>query len=120
MADTRIGSGTKIDNLVQVGHNVRIGEACLICGQACIAGSTEIGDRMILGGRSAIADHLRIGSNCVVAGGSLIGSHVPPGTVMMGTIPALQRDTFSRHLRALRRLPRPLDQLREIRKPLGL
>ncbi|HSF96360.1 MAG TPA: UDP-3-O-(3-hydroxymyristoyl)glucosamine N-acyltransferase [Thermohalobaculum sp.] len=120
VADTRIGSGTKIDNLVQVGHNVRIGEACLICGQAGIAGSTTIGDRVILGGRSAVADHLRIGSDCVVAGGSLIGTHVPPGTVMMGTIPALRHDVFSRQLRALRRLPRLLDQVREIRKSLGL
>ena len=120
VADTCIGSGTKIDNLVQVGHNTRIGASCLICGQAGIAGSVRIGDRVILGGRSAVGDHLRIGDDCVVAGGSLIGSDVPPRTVMMGTIPALRRDAFARQLLALRRLPRLADQIREIRKSLGL
>ena len=63
IADTAIGDGTKIDNLVQIGHNVKIGRTCLLCGQAGVGGSTVIGDRVVLGGRAAVADHLTIGAN---------------------------------------------------------
>src|SRR5262249_3185698 len=62
---TRIGNGTKIDNHVQIGHNVTIGENCLICGRVGIAGSVTIGDRVVLGGAVGIADHLRIGDDVV-------------------------------------------------------
>ena len=58
VADTVIGDGTKIDNLVQLGHNVRVGRTCLICGQAAVAGSVEIGDRVVLGGAAKVADHV--------------------------------------------------------------
>ena len=63
VADTTIGDGTKIDNLVQIGHNVKVGRTCLICGHAGIGGSTVIGDRVVLGGRAAVADHLTIGAD---------------------------------------------------------
>lgn len=108
--DTMIGAGTKIDNLVMVGHNTVIGEHCLICAQVGIAGSCEIGDRVILGGQAGVADHIRIGSDSVIAGDSGIGATVPPRSVMMGT-PAMKRDEFYRVHKAIRRLPRLMDRL---------
>ena len=119
IAPTRIGSGTKIDNQVQIGHNVRVGRSCLICGQAGIAGSTVIGDRVILGGKVGIPDHVRIGSDVVVAAGSLVAGNIPDRSVFMG-VPAVQRNDALRQLAALRRLPRLVDQLAEIRRKLGL
>jgi UDP-3-O-[3-hydroxymyristoyl] glucosamine N-acyltransferase len=119
VADTTIGHGSKIDNQVQIGHNVRIGQVCLICGQAGVAGSAEIGDRVVLGGKAGVADHLKIGSDTVIAAGSLVGTNVAPRSVMMGA-PAVPRDAFNRQNIALRRLPRLAEQLRELRSKLGL
>ncbi|RMF38003.1 MAG: UDP-3-O-(3-hydroxymyristoyl)glucosamine N-acyltransferase [Alphaproteobacteria bacterium] len=104
IADTVIGSGTKIDNLVQIGHNVVIGSTCLICGHVGIAGSAEIGERVVLGGKVGVSDHIRIGSDVVVAGGSLVGANVPSGSVMMG-VPALRKDKAAELLLLGRRLP---------------
>ena len=67
---TIIGRGTKIDNLVHIGHNCRIGENCLFAGQTGISGSVEIGDRVVLAGRVGIADHLTIGDDAIVLAGS--------------------------------------------------
>ena len=119
VASTCIGHGSKIDNQVQIGHNVRIGQACLICGQTGIAGSARIGDRVVLGGKSGVADHLNIGSDTVIAAGSLVGTNVAPRSVMMG-VPAIPRDAFNRQNIALRRLPRLVEQFRELRSRLGL
>lgn len=119
IADTRIGDGTKIDNQVQIGHNVQIGGNCLICGQVGIAGSVKVGDRVVLGGQVGIADHLTIGSDCVLAGGTLVASSIPPSSVMIG-IPAMPRDKFNRQYMALLRLPRMIDQFRDMKKKLGL
>lgn len=105
IADTVIGDGTKLDNLVQIGHNVMIGQNCLLCGQVGVAGSCEIGDRVVLGGQVGVADHLRIGSDVIVAGKSGISSHVPSGRVMMGS-PAMKMETNIEAYKALRRLPR--------------
>lgn len=107
---TRIGSGTKIDNQVQVGHNVVIGASCLLCAQVGVAGSSEIGDRCVLGGKVGVADHLRIGSDSVIAAASGVGANVPPRSVMMGA-PAMPRDEFMRVMMAMRRLPRLMAKL---------
>jgi len=88
---TRIGRNTKIDNLVQIGHNVRIGENCMICGQVGIAGSSEIGDRVVLAGGVGVGDHVRIGNDAIVAAGSGVGSNVPAKAVFAG-YPAIPRD----------------------------
>ncbi|MEO0821576.1 MAG: UDP-3-O-(3-hydroxymyristoyl)glucosamine N-acyltransferase [Pseudomonadota bacterium] len=119
IVDTRIGSGTKIDNQVMLGHNVQVGETCLLCGQVGIAGSTVIGDRVVLGGQVGIGDHLKIGSDCVLAGGTLVGSDIRPGSVMMGA-PAMSKEQAYAQIMALRRLPRVVEQLREVRRKLGL
>lgn len=119
VAPTRIGAGTKIDNLVQIGHNCRIGTTCLICGQVGLAGSVTVGDRVVLGGQVGIADHLTIGSDSVLAGGSLVGANIPPNSVMLG-VPAVPREQAYRQILALKRLPRMVEQLREVRERLGL
>ena len=110
IADTTVGDGTKIDNLVQIGHNVRIGHTCLICGQAGVAGSTVIGDRVVIGGKASIADHLRVGSDVVITGNSGVASHVADGRIMMG-YPAVRMDRNVEMYKALRRLPRVLARL---------
>ena len=118
ISDTTIGDGTKIDNLVQIGHNVKVGHTCLICGQVGIAGSAVIGDRVVLGGKVAIADHLRLGSNVVITGNSAVGSHVPDNQIMMG-YPAVRMDLNVEMYKALRRLPRLISKLRAEQKPVS-
>ncbi|CAN5745513.1 UDP-3-O-(3-hydroxymyristoyl)glucosamine N-acyltransferase [soil metagenome] len=109
VADTVIGDGTKIDNLVQIGHNVRIGRTCLVCGMAAIGGSTVIGDRVVIGGAASIADNLRIGSNTVITGRAGVASHVAANRIMMG-YPAVRMAESVAMYKALRRLPRLLAQ----------
>jgi UDP-3-O-[3-hydroxymyristoyl] glucosamine N-acyltransferase len=117
VADTTIGDGTKIDNLVQLGHNVKVGRTCLICGCVAVGGSTVIGDRVVLGGRAAVADHLTIGANSVITGNSGVASNVPPGRIMMG-YPAVRMDQNVEMYKALRRLPRVLARLEGAQKPV--
>jgi UDP-3-O-[3-hydroxymyristoyl] glucosamine N-acyltransferase len=98
---TSIGSGTKIDNLVQVGHNVQIGAHCLLCAQTAVAGSARIGDRSVLGGKCGVADNLKIGTDCVIGGAAIVLSDVPMGSFMMGypAQPMLIYRARERHLR---------------------
>jgi UDP-3-O-[3-hydroxymyristoyl] glucosamine N-acyltransferase len=107
---TRVGQGTKIDNLVQVGHNVVIGDHCLLCAQAGVAGSTVIGDRVVVGGKAGVADNLHVGDDVVLGGGSVVLSNVPAGRVMMG-YPATKMQTHVESYKALRRLPRLLRRI---------
>ena len=104
---TRIGRGTKLDNLVQVGHNVIVGEDCLLCAQVGVAVSTRLGDRVVLGGKTGVADNIEIGNDVVTAGGSIVLSNVPAGRVMMG-YPATRMQIHIESYKALRRLPRLL------------
>ena len=108
---TRVGRGTKIDNLVQVGHNVIVGEDCLLCAQSGIAGSTVIGDRVVVGGQAGVADNLKVGSDVVLGGATVVLSNVPAGRVMMG-YPAVRMTSHVETYKALRRLPRLLRNLR--------
>jgi UDP-3-O-[3-hydroxymyristoyl] glucosamine N-acyltransferase len=107
---TRVGVGTKIDSLVQVGHNVIVGEHCLLCAQAGVAGSTVLGDRVVVGGKAGVADNLIVGDDVVLGGGSVVLSNVPKGRVMMG-YPATKMQTHIEGYKALRRLPRTLRDL---------
>ncbi|MFQ1702182.1 UDP-3-O-(3-hydroxymyristoyl)glucosamine N-acyltransferase [Loktanella agnita] len=104
---TRVGRGTKIDNLVQVGHNAVVGEHCLLCAQSGVAGSTVVGDRVVIGGQAGVADNLKIGNDVVLGGASVVLSNVPAGRVMMG-YPATKMQTHIESYKALRRLPRLL------------
>ncbi|EPX86185.1 UDP-3-O-[3-hydroxymyristoyl] glucosamine N-acyltransferase [Rubellimicrobium thermophilum DSM 16684] len=104
---TRIGDGTKIDNLVMVAHNVVVGRHCLLCGQSGVAGSSVLGDRVVLGGKAGVGDNLVVGDDVVITGASAIHSNVPRGRVMMGN-PATRIDLHVESYKALRRLPRLL------------
>ncbi len=118
LRNTRIGSGTKIDNQVQIGHNVSIGETCMLCAQVGIAGSAAIGDRVVLGGKVGVADHLKIGSDVLVAAASAVASNVRGRSIVMG-VPAMPRDEAVRSIMAIRRLPRLMDTVDALKKRLS-
>jgi UDP-3-O-[3-hydroxymyristoyl] glucosamine N-acyltransferase len=84
LGNTVIKKGTKIDNLVQVAHNVMIGEHCILAGQAGIAGSTTLGNYVVLGGQAGVADHITIGDQVMAGGGSAITRDVEAGQVIAG------------------------------------
>ncbi len=90
IAATSIGDGTKIDNQVQVGHNVVIGTNCLICGRVGIAGSATIGNRVVLGGATGVADHVKIGDDAIAMGMSGIAGNIAPKSLVAG-VPAKPR-----------------------------
>ncbi|MDW4496722.1 UDP-3-O-(3-hydroxymyristoyl)glucosamine N-acyltransferase [Sulfitobacter sp. D35] len=113
--DTRIGNGTKLDNIVMIGHNVIVGNDCLICGQAGVAGSSRIGNNVVLGGMTGINDNIFVGDRVITGGGSKVVSNVPAGRVMMG-YPATKMDTHFEIYKALRRLPKMLQDVTELRK----
>lgn len=101
--DTVIGTGSVLDNLVQIGHNVRVGRFCAIAGQSGIAGSTIIGDGVMIGGQAAISDHLTIGAGARIAGKSAVMRDVEPG-VSVGGYPALPVRLWHRQTAGLVRL----------------
>lgn len=107
---TRVGDGTKIDNMVMVAHNAVVGRHCLLCGHSGVAGSSVIGDRVVIGGQSGVADNLTVGDDVVIAGGTTVLSNVPAGRVMMGN-PAMRMESNIESYKALRRLPRLLRDL---------
>ena len=90
LAPTRIGSHTKIDSLVQIGHNCQIGRCCILCGQVGVAGSVTIGDYSVLGGAVGVRDNLTIGEHVIVLGGGLVMKNLPSHEVYRGSpaIPA--------------------------------
>jgi UDP-3-O-[3-hydroxymyristoyl] glucosamine N-acyltransferase len=101
--DTEIGDGTKIDNLVQIGHNVRIGRHCVIVSQVGISGSCRIGDGVVIGGQAGLADHVTIGNQARIAAKSGIMREVAAGEAVMG-YPAQPIRQFWREVAALSRL----------------
>lgn len=101
MADTVIGEGTKIDNLVQIAHNVRIGRGCVIAGHCGISGSVTLGDFVMLGGRVGIADHITVGDRVQVAASSGLMYDIPAGERWAG-MPAQPMRDFFRELSAIR------------------
>jgi UDP-3-O-[3-hydroxymyristoyl] glucosamine N-acyltransferase len=98
LGETVIGEGTKIDNLVQIGHNVKIGKRCLLVAQVGIAGSTELGDGVQVGGQSGFAGHLKIGDRVRVYSKSAVFSDVPEGVWVRG-IPAVNQRDYVRQQR---------------------
>lgn len=95
MDDTVIGDGTRVDNLVQIAHNDKIGRGCILVSMTGIAGSCNFGDYVVCGGQSGFADHLNIGSGAQIAAQSGIMRDIEPGTVVMGT-PAVPFKDFMR------------------------
>ncbi len=115
MSDTVIGEGTKIDNLVQIGHNVVIGPHCIIVGQAGLAGSARLGTGVVLGGQTAVRDHVTIGDAAMAAACAAIADDVEPKTVVSG-MPALPHRQSLREQAALRRLPDLVVQVRKLQE----
>ena len=110
---TVIGAGTKIDNLVQIGHNNAIGENVIICGQTGISGSCTIENNAILAGSSGIADHVTIGHHAVVMARSGVAADIEAGTQVFGS-PAKDKKTAWKELAALSKLPELLKQFKVI------
>jgi UDP-3-O-[3-hydroxymyristoyl] glucosamine N-acyltransferase len=111
--DTVVGRGTKLDNLVHIGHNVQIGERCLIMAGVGIAGSTRIGNDVILAGHVGITDHLVIGDRARIAAKSAIFGDVPPGASFSGH-PARPHRQFLRAQAAMYRLAPIVDELERL------
>ena len=110
---TRIGRGTKIDNLVQVAHNVQVGPHCILVAQVGIAGSSTLGTGVVLGGQTAVRDHVTIGDGAIAAARTAIAADVPARTSVSG-MPALPHRQSLREQAAFRRLPELLVQVRQL------
>ncbi|GKS58761.1 UDP-3-O-acylglucosamine N-acyltransferase [Nitrospira sp.] len=115
--ETRIGCGTKIDNLVQIAHNVRIGEHCIIVAQVGIAGSTTVGMHVMIGGQAGLADHLNIGDRVMVAARSGVNRSLTSDQIVSGA-PAMPHETALRAQALLPHLPELRHQIRDLQRRL--
>lgn len=115
IGNTEIGQGTKLDNQIQIGHNVKIGELCFIAGQSGIAGSTEIGDFVTIAGQVGISGHITIGSGVIIAAKSGITKDIKPGEFWFG-YPATPHRTKTREIANIRNIPDLKKRIKEIEK----
>ena len=115
---TTIGRGTKIDNLVQIGHNAQIGQGCILCGQVGVSGSSRIGDRVLLAGQAGVAGHFRIGDGVQVAAKSAVFQEVEDGRQVAG-IPAVPIAAWRRRNALQSRLPAMRSALRALERRVG-
>jgi UDP-3-O-[3-hydroxymyristoyl] glucosamine N-acyltransferase len=116
---TRIGTGTKIDNLVQVGHNCQVGRHNLFVSQMGIAGSSSTGDFVVVAGQVGIVDHVHIGDRVMIGGQAGVTKDVPAGQHILGS-PATPEKEQKRILMTMERLPEIRRDLRKIKQHLGL
>jgi len=115
LGETRIGRGTKLDNLVQVGHSVAIGEDSVLAGQVGIAGSTRIGSRVTLAGQVGVAGHLTIGDGVVATAQTGIPGSVEEGSVVSG-YPAIENRAWLKSSAVFAKLPELQKRLRELER----
>lgn len=118
IGETRIGRGTKIDNLVQVGHACKVGEDTLLCGQVGLAGTTKVGSRCILAGQVGAAGHLTIGDGAVLTAQSGVPADVPAGAVYSG-YPATENREWRKSVAVFNRLPDLQKELRQLREEVA-
>ena len=118
VGESRIGRGSKLDNLVQVGHSCTIGEDTLLCAQVELAGSSHIGSRVILAGQAGVAGHLTIGDDVVLTAKSATSHDIPAGKVISG-IPAFDNKDWLRSTAAFRRLGEMQRTLRELERKIS-
>jgi UDP-3-O-[3-hydroxymyristoyl] glucosamine N-acyltransferase len=118
LGETRVGRGTKIDNLVQVGHSVTIGADTVLAGQVGIAGSTRIGERVTLAGQVGVAGHLTVGDGVIATAQTGIPSSVPADTVVSG-YPAVENKLWLRATAIFAKLPDLLKRVRALERRLG-
>ena len=119
LGETRIGRGTKIDNLVMIGHNCEIGEDVLIVAQTGLSGSTRVDDGAVLMAQVGVTNQPRIGERAFVAARGGVTRDVPPGA-RVGGFPAQEFSRYNRMVAAMRRLPELLSRLREVERRLGI
>ncbi len=112
---TRVGTGTKIDCQVQVGHNVHIGEHCVISGCTGISGSAVIGNGVTIGGFSGVGGHIEIGDHVIIGGRSGVNASLPAGSIV-SDFPATEHSKARRYLASKFRLPEALKRLRQLEK----
>lgn len=115
---TRIGRGTKIDNLVQIAHGAEIGEHCLVVALTGVAGSTKLGNYVTLAAQVGVAGHLKIGDQTIVAAQSGVSHDLPPKSVVFGT-PAQPIKDEMKCQAAVRQLPRLIEEIRALKKKMG-
>ena len=118
LGSTVIGKGTKIDNLVQIAHNVQVGDYCILIAQSGIAGSAKLGHYVILAGQAAVAGHLKIGNQVTIGGQSGVMSDIPDGAKWLGS-PAKPDREMKRIFIAMQRLPDLLKKVSAWEKKLG-
>jgi UDP-3-O-[3-hydroxymyristoyl] glucosamine N-acyltransferase len=116
---TRIGMGTKIDNLVMIGHNCQIGKHNVLCSQVGIAGSCTTGDYVVMAGQVGVADHIHIGDRVTILAKTGVSGNVPSGSQIMG-YPARSHKEFARSIWCLDKLPELRKEVSRIAKHLGL
>jgi len=116
--ETRIGAGSKLDNLVQVGHNVRLGRSCVLCGQAGIAGSTRLGDGVVLAGQAGVGGHLEVGSGVQVAAKSALLQSAP-AAAKLGGIPAVPLPEWRRQVMRIGKLGELFRRVRKLEIAAG-
>ena len=118
MASTIIGTGTKIDSQVMIGHNCIVGKGCIIIAQVGLAGSVTLGEYVTLAGQVGVAGHLKIGDRATLAAKTGVMTDVEPGTTMMG-IPAMDAKDARRVYSAFMKLPDLVQRVREMEQRLG-
>ncbi len=117
LASTRVGKGTKLDNLIQVGHNVVIGEDCAFAGQVGISGSARIGSRVLMGGQAGIADHAKVGDGAMIGAQAGVSGTIGEGEIVIGS-PAISHTIWKRAAMAFPKLPELVKRVRRIEKTL--
>jgi UDP-3-O-[3-hydroxymyristoyl] glucosamine N-acyltransferase len=117
LGPTIVGKGTKIDNLVQIAHNVTVGEHCIIVSQVGVSGSTKLGNYVILGGQVGLAGHLKIGNRVSVAAQSGVMNNIPDGEKWIWT-PAQPDRQAKRQMIALQQLPELFRRVKALEKQL--
>jgi UDP-3-O-[3-hydroxymyristoyl] glucosamine N-acyltransferase len=118
VGETRIARGTKIDNLVQVGHACKVGEDTLLCGQVGLAGTTKVGNRCILAGQVGAAGHLTIGDGAMLTAQTGVPTDVPAGAIYSG-YPAMDNLAWRKSVAVFSRLPELQKELRELREAVA-
>jgi UDP-3-O-[3-hydroxymyristoyl] glucosamine N-acyltransferase len=114
---TLVGSGTKLDNLVQIGHNCRVGRHNLICSQAGLAGSCTTGEYVVIAGQVGVAHHLHVGDGAMLGGKAGVMSEALPGKRYLGA-PAVEERQFFRSIALIQQLPELRRQLHEVQRAL--
>jgi UDP-3-O-[3-hydroxymyristoyl] glucosamine N-acyltransferase len=115
LGDTRIGRGTKIDNLVQIGHGCKISENCLMAGQSGLAGGVKLGKNVILAGQAGIANHITVGDRTVIGAQSGVGQDLEANLQILGA-PAIDAKTYIKSAVVFRRLPEIYKLIKQLQK----